>query len=146
LTADRCLQALVGLPLWAVGRAGSLVWFQFGARRTVTDRKGEQREVGAYALHVDCPWRLIDEAGTEHANEDSDEWRFEALERQRPVVERALGTAQHGVVIHFKGGWALQVSPDDTGDDEAVEYWRLFEPYQDRPHLIARSNGVDLEG
>jgi hypothetical protein len=111
----------MGLPLWAVGRAGSLVWCQFGARRTVTDRQGEQREVGAYALHVDCPWRLTDDAGAEQANEDSDEWRFGALGRQNLVVERALSTADHGVVVHFGGGRVLEVSPDDL----AAEYRSL---------------------
>lgn len=139
------LQALVGLPLWAVGRAGSLVWFQFGPRRTVTDRKGEQREVGAYALHVDCPWQLTDAAGAEHANEESDEWRFEALESNTLVVERAVSTADHGMVVNFGGGWVLEVSPDSPEDEEPVEYWRLFEPYQERPHLVARSDGVDHE-
>ena len=136
----------MGLPLWAVGRAGSLVWFQFGERRPVTDRKGEHREVGAYALHVDCPWRLVDDAGTEHANEDSEDWRFEALGHQSLVVERALSTGDYGAVIQFIGGWTLRVSPDLTDDDEVIEYWRFFEPYQGRPHLIARSDGVDLEG
>ena len=146
MSTDRALLALVGLPLWAVGRAGSLVWFQFGARRTVTDRQGEEREVGAYALHVDSPWRLTDDARAEQANEDSDEWRYEALERQDLVVERASSTADHGLVVHFRGGWMLEVSPDGSESDETVEYWRFFEPYQDRPHLIARSNGVDLDG
>jgi hypothetical protein len=139
------LQSLVGLPLWAVGRAGSLVWFQFGARRTVKDRKGAQREVGAYALHVDCPWRLTDDAGAEHANEESDDWRFEALQRNNLIVERAVSTADHGLVAYFGGGWVLEVSPDSSEDKETVEHWRLFEPYQDGAHLVARSDGIDHE-
>ena len=97
-------------------------------------------------MHVDCPWRLTDDAGTEHANEDSDQWRFEAVERHNLVVEGALSTADHGAVVRFDGGWVLEVSPDGSDDDEPVEYWRLFEPDQDRPHLIARSDGIDLEG
>jgi hypothetical protein len=111
----------------------------------VTDQKGEQREVGAYALHVDCHWRLTDPAGAEHANEESEDWRFEALKRNNLVVERVMSTADHGVVAYFDGGWVLEVSPDTSEYEEIVEYWRLFEPYRDRPHLVARSDGIDHE-
>src|SRR5262249_58293817 len=54
----RTIAPLVGLPLWAFGRAADLVWIHFGSRRTVTDRKGVEKQVGDYALHVLCPWRI----------------------------------------------------------------------------------------
>ena len=44
---EQALAPLIGEPLWAVGRAASLVWFQFGERHAVADRQGGQREVGA---------------------------------------------------------------------------------------------------
>src|SRR5438067_2154540 len=53
------LQPLVGLSLWAIGRAGTLEWFEFGGPEQATDLHGETRGVGAYALHVDCAWRLL---------------------------------------------------------------------------------------
>jgi hypothetical protein len=59
----KTLTTLVGLPLWAAGRAFTLEWFQFGDRITVQNHRGEPKEVGTYALHVDCAWRLIGPKG-----------------------------------------------------------------------------------
>jgi hypothetical protein len=55
------LMPLLGLPIWSTGRAGDLVWFQIGERRTVPSSDGSPREVGTYAIHVSCPWRLINQ-------------------------------------------------------------------------------------
>lgn len=56
------LNDLIGKALWASGRAGNMQWFQFGERRTVRSslpsRRGQEREVGELALHVQSPWRL----------------------------------------------------------------------------------------
>jgi hypothetical protein len=49
---------LAGMPLWSLGRAADLAWFEFGSRRTVKGLKGKEKEVGDYALHVQCPWRI----------------------------------------------------------------------------------------
>jgi hypothetical protein len=54
---QKVLSPLVGMPLWSSGRAADLEWFHFGQRRTVTAR-GRAKEVGEYALHVQCGWRI----------------------------------------------------------------------------------------
>jgi hypothetical protein len=54
---QEALDVLVGQPLWSSGRAADLEWFQFGPRKTVKDSWGE-KEVGEYALHVQCAWRI----------------------------------------------------------------------------------------
>ena len=62
---------LQGLPLWDWGRAANLIWFEFGARRTVTGHtRNEQRVVGEWALHVQCAWRLTSPSGIEVAYQD----------------------------------------------------------------------------
>jgi hypothetical protein len=48
------VQPLVGLKLACVGRAGDMRTFQFGQLKR-TGRK----MIGQYALHIQCPWRLI---------------------------------------------------------------------------------------
>jgi hypothetical protein len=53
----RALDSLIGTALWSSGRAADLEWFQFGERRTVTTG-GRTKEVGEYALHVQCGWRI----------------------------------------------------------------------------------------
>lgn len=66
---EAALAPLVGLPLWASGRAGDLQWFQFGAKHAVVAQsgsaKGTERTVGDYALHVQCAWRI-----------DGEHWRL----------------------------------------------------------------------
>jgi hypothetical protein len=52
------MSALAGLPLWALGRAADLAWFEFGERRTVRTHLGNEKQVGDYALHIQCPWRI----------------------------------------------------------------------------------------
>ena len=54
---QKALDSLVGMALWSSGRAADLEWFQFGQRRTVTARNGT-KEVGEYALHIQCGWRM----------------------------------------------------------------------------------------
>jgi hypothetical protein len=56
---EGAVRVLVGLPLWALGRAADLAWFEFGDRRTVKSlRNGAEKQVGDYALHVQCAWRI----------------------------------------------------------------------------------------
>jgi hypothetical protein len=43
--------------LWGVQPI--LAWFEFGDRRTVKSlRNGAEKQVGDYALHVQCAWRI----------------------------------------------------------------------------------------
>ena len=53
---EQALQPLVAQPLWAIGRAADVAWFQFGERRSVSTHRGVPKEVGRYALHLECPW------------------------------------------------------------------------------------------
>lgn len=50
------LQALVGLPLSIVRNAADMKVFHFGAIRPHRSGRGT---VGQYALHVQCPWRIV---------------------------------------------------------------------------------------
>ncbi|OWO94678.1 hypothetical protein B5E41_13115 [Rhizobium esperanzae] len=53
---ESCLQVLVGLPLSIARNAVDMKIFHFGAIRPHPSGKGT---VGAYALHLQCPWRLV---------------------------------------------------------------------------------------
>ena len=55
---QKALQVLIGKPLWSSGRAADLEWFQFGQRKTVKGVRGDTKEVGEYAIHVQCAWRM----------------------------------------------------------------------------------------
>lgn len=55
---EHCLQALVGLPLSIVRNAAGMKVLHFGDVRPHPTGRGT---IGAYALHIQCPWRLVDD-------------------------------------------------------------------------------------
>ncbi|MFJ1312111.1 hypothetical protein [Agrobacterium sp. P15N1-A] len=55
---ENYLQVLVGLPLSIARNAADMKVFHFGTVRPHPSGRGT---VGAYALHVQCPWRFVDE-------------------------------------------------------------------------------------
>lgn len=57
--AEQILRQLEGKPLCNAGRNINLVWFHFGAKHIVHDSKGIPIEVGDYALHIQCSWRIV---------------------------------------------------------------------------------------
>ena len=56
---ESVMSPLVGKPLWDAGRAADLLWLALGPRQTIQDFRGKPREVGEYALHVQCAWRFV---------------------------------------------------------------------------------------
>jgi hypothetical protein len=164
---QRRLSALVGLPLWALGRAADLAWFEFGDRRTVLSHLGKEKLVGDYALHIQCPWRITrdDKIITGRGDifctpEESEEpipadfdWqkgnRFDriiaALFDHQPRQFTVQGVQAGGVgslVIELEDGYKLEVFPHDS---ESGEHWRLFKPYSDDPHLAFSGAGLRTE-
>ena len=55
---QNALAILTGKALWGCGRAADLATFQFGERVARIDFFGKPSEVGEYALHVQCAWRI----------------------------------------------------------------------------------------
>jgi hypothetical protein len=53
---ERFLQVLVGLPLSIVRNAADMKVFHFGEIQSHPSGRGT---VGPYALHIQCPWRLV---------------------------------------------------------------------------------------
>jgi hypothetical protein len=134
------LERLLNLPLWAIGRAGSLEWFQFGAKRMVSTFRGGTKEVGEFALHLDCPWRLLNSAGNTVA---SDESTTEVL-----TAAASPPLTCCGVVVESSGRFSFSFSSGEQLQVEAevedcVEYWRLFRPGEQEPHFVVGPAGVE---
>lgn len=55
----RALAPLVGLAVWGPARESNMLALQLGERRPAPTRADPRRELGAYALHVFCAWRLL---------------------------------------------------------------------------------------
>jgi hypothetical protein len=162
----KALSVLMGLPLWATGRAG-LQWFQFGEKVVVQRRDGVPKKVGTYALHVDCPWRIIGPKGIivgshdrfyrafDPENQPEDfawdvpganrcdartDTLFAKLPREFQSVTSIEADLSAGFRLWFGEKYALEVFPNDTMGDE---YWRLFRPGKRGPHFVVTGNGVE---
>lgn len=167
---EAALAPLVGRPLWASHRAVDVQVFQFGDKRTVTSnfgpRKGQQREVGAYALHVQCAWRIHGPEGIVVGSRDryvrpdsgrdpenDDDWDWSApganrcderlgawLQARAHDVERVRADATGGLVLSLADGFGLEVFPDDSSDRER---WRLLRPGELTSHVVVTGDGLD---
>lgn len=162
---ENALKVLIGLPLWSSGRAADLEWFQFGQRRSVKDHRGNTKEVGEYALHLQCAWRIrqgdqvivgsrdlyypADEIQDRPEDFDWDviggnrrdrkiEALFQSETRQFWVREVTVGDAG-SFTISLDDGYALEAFPDDSSADE---HWRIFKPYSEEAHFVATGEGL----
>ncbi|NVB81116.1 MAG: hypothetical protein HOV81_22155 [Kofleriaceae bacterium] len=146
-----------------------LQMFQFGDKRLVTakygPRKGQQREVGEYALHIQCKWRIRGPSGIvvgsndrfyqpgpdPHAEGEVDEdgsprvSRCEErlvpwLEAGPYLVEAVSADAVGGLVLSLARGFVLEAFPVDSLDSEE---WRIFQPATERPHFVVSGDGID---
>lgn len=166
---EQALFPLLGLPLWAISRAANMEGFHFGERHFTTSRFGNRApiEVGEYALHVQCAWRIVDseriivasrdvyepagELADEPANFDWDvhganrcDERVSALlamHDQRPLhVTTVTADVYGGFQLFLSEGYALQVFPNDSCPGER---WRLFKPDTDDDHFVVTGKGIE---
>jgi hypothetical protein len=170
---EAALAPLVGLPLWKSHRAADLQVFQFGAKRTVTSnfgpRKGQGSEVGEYALHVQCSWRirgprgivvasgdryyragpdplLKDDEGSDSSSPIAtrcDERIYEWLDARAYDVERVSVDAIGSIALSLSEDFALDVFPDNSLDGEYGEHWRLLRPSDLTSHFVVGGDGID---
>jgi hypothetical protein len=163
---QKALDVLIGQPLWSSGRAADLEWFQFGQRRTVKGAGGDTKEVGEYALHVQCAWRIrhgdqvvVGGRDLYYPSEERDDrpedfdWDvqganrrdkriaelFQNEPRQFLVREVQVGEAGSFTII-LDEAYALDVFPDDSSNDE---HWRIFKPYAEEPHFVVAGKGLE---
>jgi hypothetical protein len=163
---QKALDVLIGKPLWSSGRAADLEWFQFGERRTVKGFRGMAKEVGEYALHVQCAWRIrhgdqvvvgsrdlyvppeASEAGVDDFNWDVQGANrrdkriaelFQNETRQFMVKQVQVGEAG-SFTITLDHEYALDVFPDDSLDDE---HWRIFQPSKEAHDSVVSGSGLN---
>ena|SRR5579864_9569548 len=166
---DSVIAPLVGMPLWDAGRAADLLWLAFGQRQTIKDFRGKRREVGEYALHVQCAWRFVQDEKVVAGNRDlyyprgyknaKDEipkgfnWDMQGANRcdemlaeffangaKQFVVQRAEVRQAGELALLLESGLSLQIFPNDSLEGE---HWRLFRPGSDEPHSVYTGKGFE---
>jgi len=146
---------LIGKPLWSSGRAADWEWFQFGQRRTINARN-HTKEVGEYALHVQCAWHIThgDEVVVgnhdlyyppEETDDRPEDFNWEPLgsnRRDKRIAALFQGETRQFLVRRIEVGeagrfrilldndYALDVFPDDSLSDE---HWRISEKTSPAP-------------
>lgn len=139
---EQKLKAIVGLPVWAVGRTAHMFWVAIGERRTVKAWGGGTKEVGEFALHIDCPWRWSSRTMAV-ADQDSSLDQLSNRLKSTVLCQRVSATSRGSLEITFSDGTTLSVPVDshDTGI-ENEEMWRFFRPGTDEPHFVVGSQGI----
>jgi len=139
---EQKLKPIEGLPVWAAGRAASLLWLQIGDRHVVPTRNGGSKTVGTFALHIDCPWSWTQNDDV-IANQDSDLGQLNELLSTPVVCERICARDNGSFELIFNNDSKLVVSVEADADPSADEYWRFFESTTDTPHFVVGSRGVE---
>jgi hypothetical protein len=165
---EEALQVLVGLPLWSAGRAGNLEWFHFGPKVDLLRRDGSLKTVGAYAIHIQCAWRIRNKSSIIVASRDrlyragddpyydleDFDWDepganrcdertailFSAPSSASLLVEMVRADNVGGFVIGLSQGIFLEAFPDDSLEGER---WRFFQPGRDVDHFVMTGDGIE---
>ncbi len=161
------LGQIIGLPVWDVTRGPGIAMFQIGQRQTVYDRSGNARELGTFALHIQCPWRIVGPAGIivgwveryfppgEDPFRDGEtfDWEVPAITRfeerigtyfaeraaMPPVVSAIAADRVGGFQLALDDGATIEVFPDLTFG----EHWRLFNPGNRDRHFVVIAGAIE---
>lgn len=147
-----------------------MLWLQFGDRSKRETQAGTMVDVGDYALHVSCPWRLVGPEGIHAASGDyftpadrsvdpeTFDWdgadgnwcdvrlgAFLEATASDPRSVTATSADELGSVRLFLGeDFVLDVFPDSSHADHVEsEFWRLVQPAKGGPHFVVGSFGID---
>jgi len=161
------LMELVGRVLWTSRRSADMATFQFGKRIQIRTHDGRSREVGEYALHVQCDWRVVKgdsvlvgsrdlyypagyvdgDAIPDHFSWDRDPNRRDELLRAlfedgaKGFTVRKVYTGKAGAcLIEFDDDISLEIFPNDSSEDE---HWRLFATQDSTKEIVIGGSRKD---
>ena len=166
---ESVMSPLMGLPLWDAGRAADLLWLAFGQRRTIPDFQGKPKEVGEYALHVQCAWRFVQGEKVLVGNRDlyyprgyrdtkeeipkEFNWDVQGANRcdemlavlfaggaKQYVIQRVEVGQAGELALLMESGLTLQIFPNDSLEGE---HWRIFRPGSDERHSVFTGQGFE---
>ncbi|MGU7779238.1 hypothetical protein [Burkholderia sp. PU8-34] len=146
----RRLAVLVGLDVSGINHAADMLTMQFGPLRQITTRRGTVKQVGAWALHVQCNWRIEragetvgtrdDLSGPDDKARSAAERLDELLVKHGPTtVEGVLGSDSGGLWIAMSAGVRIVVTPNREEDEED---WRFFAPGADAAHFVIEGGRI----
>jgi len=164
---ERALKAIMGMPLTDAGRALNMGMFSFGElRESVTHSLGKKGVVGEYALHIQCPWRVVGSEGIvvasgdrNYPEDENSDWQdFDSdgpslcearidewlqPHKELPLTVKSV-TADRlgGFKMELSQGFILEVFPADSLRGEYSEHWRFFRPFEEN-HFVVTGHGIE---
>lgn len=155
---QKIINELKGLSLHPVVAAADMLCIHFGTLKSVLGKNGEQKEVGQWAIHLQCPWRFIqrnrvilassdfyyDAVSGEPLDSNSD--RPSVFQRNKEKLNVWVATTKVAVSsvtcgkagafdLRFGRDLELMVMPSQS-EEIMEEAWRLFQPGSDKPHIV----------
>ena len=163
---NKILSDLIGLSLTRTTRAANMECLKFGTVYR-TDKDGKTNNIGEFALHLTCPWRVTNETQiivgsadlyqqadeTSEYDENYDYHEFNAnlrdVKLDKLINENKLSVVSvnadkfGGLEICFDSNIKLTVFPDLTSKADN-EYWRLIDFRNEKSkHLESWTTGYD---
>jgi hypothetical protein len=155
--------------VWGPARAADMLTLQIGEPRSDISLLGRPREVGAYALHIQCPWRLTEGtrivagSGDLYApadpGADRETWDWDVVgptwwddRMQEFFRSTSLSIKVQAIMADTFGGFRLICSGDVTFEvfpsssvapHDVSEYWRLLQPSASAEHFVVRTTGFE---
>jgi hypothetical protein len=155
---EQTLSVLIGTQFLDSGRAANMQMFGFRKSTGGRSRKGRLANDFHYALHVQCPWRLVGADGIVagyhdyyYAPGDYDdppdgwEWEktnrcdermksfFDSLAKSRLIVRGVRADRIGTLQVRFSDKYVLEAFPDDSRPDE---HWRFFRVDKKKRHFV----------
>lgn len=165
---NKMLSDLIGLPLTRTTRAANMECLKFGAVYR-TDKDGKINNIGEFALHLQCPWRLTNESniivGSDDLYQQADETaeydenynyhEFNAnlrdvkldqlISKNKLSIISVTADKFGGLEIYFDNNIKLTVFPDLASKADN-EYWRLIDFRNEKSkHLESWTTGYEVE-
>lgn len=147
----RRLSVLAGLDVTGVSHAADMLTLHFGPLREVTTRRGTSKLVGAWALHVQCNWRVEYDGETLITQDDfrrSDEDVKRVVEKldqllvtpDRAIVNGVYVSPPANLRLSLSRNTTIAITPNGVAGDED---WRFFAPGSDKPHFVIEGGMID---
>lgn len=156
--ARSVLGMATGKPVRSIEIAVDMAMFSIGSIRKSTNRKGEAVMKTEYALHIQCPWRIVrggrvlfgyrDYLRRSHPLASRD--RLDELVKEFLASKPKWGSVQlrraGSLVVGLTGEQTLEVFPHGTSDEHgSVEFWRFLNLAPRSSHLVCESIGYYLD-
>lgn len=163
----RGIYVLKDQKLQKFGRASNMVWLHFGNVYETTNKLNMKVQKSEYALHVQCPWRLINNnsgeifvasndvyelSGIANNNQNAD-WETQGsslfddkvselcADESDIRVTKVRISRTRDLIITFSNNYQFQCFANSSSD---VEYWRFITRSQSR-HFVAYASRVKME-